>query len=211
MIIPGREEWNEAIRGHKGGAVCTDPSNREDGCVSLNTGCLRVSETGTTNEMLTIPHNIPHFHGWNHLCWLKFCIDDPCLVFCYVIASLHFCSNWMMLPVRLLNMSTSNKICYTFRRLSLSTNCIEKIANLNGLSKYHYIMFHVILWNKVIIFHVCQRGWYWHWHLLFLGHMCLPFPSTLHAPAFSANHSSFSYSRCSMLTHHSTALLLLLN
>ena len=63
MIFTGREEWNEGIRGDEGGAVCTDPSNREDGRISLNTGCLRVSDTGTRNYMLTIPHNMPHFHG----------------------------------------------------------------------------------------------------------------------------------------------------
>ena len=31
-------------------------------------------------------------------------------------------------------------IILAFRKLSLSTNCIEKIANLNGLSKFKYYM-----------------------------------------------------------------------
>ena len=46
---------------------------------------------------------------------------------------------------------------YNFSKLSLSTNCIEKIANLNGFSRFHLISFNNVY--KLINYFIISMDW----------------------------------------------------
>jgi len=41
ILFPGREKWNESSWSQGGEIVCTDPQYRKDGCVFINSSCLR--------------------------------------------------------------------------------------------------------------------------------------------------------------------------